>query len=56
MAKYISVKLTERQAGLILTALEHDSNDDVLCYRGEYSYYRCYLDMKKKFEKAKKGE
>ena len=52
MTKYMNIKLTEGQAILILSALEHDSMDDVVS-RGEYSYYRCYLDMKKKINKAR---
>lgn len=51
MKKRYTVELTPKQAMLILMALEHDSIDDVLCYRGEYSYYRCYNDLAKKLVK-----
>lgn len=43
--------LTENQAEIILRALYNESNDDVV-RKGEYSYWRCYLDMEKKFNKA----
>lgn len=51
MKKKITVELTENQARIILHALENESNNDVV-ERGEYSYYRCMLDLEKKFEKA----
>lgn len=47
----ISIKLTENQARIILNALANEANDDDT-ERGEYSYWRCYLDIKKKIEKA----
>lgn len=51
--KRIKIELTENQARVILHALENESNDDEV-RRGEYSYWRCYLDIEKKIEKAKK--
>lgn len=51
MTKKITVELTENQARIILHALENESNDDVV-ERGEYSYYRCLIDLGKKFKKA----
>lgn len=51
MTKKITVALTENQARIILHALENESNDDIV-ERGGYSYYRCLLDLEKKFEKA----
>lgn len=47
----ITVKLTENQANLILHALANESSEDAVQF-GEYSYYRCYLDVKKKIDKA----
>lgn len=49
----IKIELTENQARIILHALYNESIDDEV-KRGEYSYYRCYLDMEKKIEKAEK--
>ena len=46
-----TVELTPKQIVLIMMALEHDSIDDALSYRGEYSYARCYTDLAKKLIK-----
>lgn len=46
----MKINITPNQARIILQALENESIDDEP-KRGEYSYYRCYLDMKKKIEK-----
>lgn len=48
----LKVELTENQARVILNALANESNDDEV-ERGEYSYYRCYLDIEKKIKRAK---
>lgn len=50
MAEHFTITITANQAGIILHALENESSDDVVS-RGEYSYYRCYLDIKKKLTK-----
>lgn len=50
--KKLKIELTENQADIILRALGNESNDDAV-QRGEYSYYRCYLDVEKKIKKAK---
>lgn len=47
----IKIELTENQAGLILGALANESNDDAVQF-GEYSYWRCYVDVAKKMKKA----
>lgn len=47
----IKIELTENQAGLILGALANESNDDAVEF-GEYSYWRCYLDIAKKLKRA----
>ena len=47
----MKIELTENQANIILSALANESIDDEP-KRGEYSYYRCYLDMKKKIDRA----
>ena len=47
----MKIEITENQANIILRALSNESMDDCV-ERGEYSYYRCYLDMKKKIEMA----
>lgn len=46
----ITISITENQASLILRALENESNDDATEF-GEYSYARCYTDIKKKIDK-----
>lgn len=46
----ITLTITEKQAFLILKALENESNDDAVEF-GEYSYARCYNDIKKKIDK-----
>lgn len=50
ISKY-KIELTPAQAGLILGALENESNDDATAF-GEYSYWRCYKDVAKKLLKA----
>ena len=50
LMKY-KIELTENQSWIILHALINESNDDTV-ERGEYSYWRCFLDLKKKLEKA----
>lgn len=50
----MNICITENQARIILHALENESVDDEV-KRGEYSYYRCFLDMKKKIEKAREN-
>ena len=47
----IKVELTAKQAGLVLGALRNESSDDAAEF-GEYSYWRCYRDLVKKFKKA----
>lgn len=47
----ITVTLTENQAYIILNALENESYEDRVQF-GEYSFERCYYDVKKKFLKA----
>ena len=47
----IKIELTPAQAGLILGALENESNDDAAAF-GEYSYWRCYKDVARKLLKA----
>lgn len=54
MAKQYTITVTENQARIILHALSNEANDDVVA-RGEYSYWRCYLDMDKKLAKAGYG-
>lgn len=53
-AKKYVITLTEKQAQIILNALENESNDDMV-ERGEYSYWRCYLDIAKKLKKEGYG-
>lgn len=53
--KRIKIELTESQAEIILRALANESNDDAV-QRGEYSYWRCYLDVEKKIKKAQGKE
>lgn len=48
----MTITITDKQAEVILRALRNESNDDMVG-RGEYSYWRCYLDMEKKVRKAK---
>lgn len=47
----VTITLTANQAHIILRALNNESNDDVVG-RGEYSYWRCCLDVYKKLKKA----
>ena len=51
MTKQFTITVTENQARIILHALSNEANGDVV-ERGEYSYWRCYLDMDKKLAKA----
>lgn len=51
----MTITITENQAEIILRALANESNDDAVQF-GEYSYWRCYVDIKKKIEKAKENE
>ena len=48
---YYNLQLTENQLNLVLRALENESNDDAVEF-GEYSYGRCYKDIKAKAKKA----
>lgn len=48
--KRYTISLTERQAHIILNALENESYNDAV-ERGEYSYWRCFLDIAKKLSK-----
>ena len=54
MTKQYTITVTENQARIILDALSNEANDDMVT-RGEYSYWRCYLDMDKKLAKAGYG-
>ena len=47
----ITIKLTEKQANIILHALANESYEDDVQF-GEYGYYRCYMDVRKKIVKA----
>ena len=49
----IQITLTRRQASIILRALRNESVDDIAEWN-EYSYWRCYLDIKKKIDKSTK--
>ena len=44
------IELTENQAEIILRALENESSNDMSEF-GEYSYWRCFIDIEKKLEK-----
>lgn len=47
----IKIEITRRQANIILRALENEAVDDIRDWN-EYSYGRCYNDIKKKIDKA----
>lgn len=51
MKEKYTITLTATQAGLVLGALENESNDDGAPF-GEYSYWRCWRDISKKLIKA----
>lgn len=51
MKEKYTITLTATQAGLVLGALENESNDDAVEF-GEYSYWRCWRDVAKKLIKA----
>lgn len=46
-----TITITENQASTILNALENESVDEPVQF-GEYSYGRCYKDIKNKLIKA----
>lgn len=47
----MTITITDNQAEIILRALVNESNDDAVGF-GEYSYWRCFIDVAKKMKKA----
>lgn len=47
----MTITITDNQAEIILRALANESNDDLVQF-GEYSYWRCFVDVAKKMKKA----
>jgi hypothetical protein len=50
MTKKITITITNNQAEIILRALANESNEDMVQF-GEYSYWRCFVDVAKKMKK-----